>query len=283
VPAIWLVDKPAGPTSHDIVAQVRRRLPRRTKVGHAGTLDPFATGLLVVMVGRATRLAPYLTGLDKTYRMTLCTGFTSASGDPEGPIAASGEPADGDRVAAVLPSFVGVGTQRVPALSAVKVGGERLYRRTRRGESVDAPEREVVIHSLEVLEDHGDGRVTVEARCGSGTYMRSLAADIGERIGCGAYCEALRRTAVGSLSVDDAVAPEDVTDAGGIDPLRALAHLPVRRLMPSEAERLRHGASVEAEGPAGDEPVALVSEGRLIGVGVRRGGLLRPAVMLEAA
>jgi len=282
-PALWLVDKPAGPTSHDIVARVRRALPRRTKVGHTGTLDPFATGLLVVMVGRATRLAPYMAGLDKTYRATLRTGFTSASGDPEGPIAPGGEPVDGARVAEVLPAFVGAGTQRVPALSAVKVDGERLYRRARRGEQVTAPQRTVVIHALEMLEDHGDGRVSIEVRCGPGTYVRSLAADIGERIGCGAYCEALRRTAVGTLSVDDAVAPEEVGEAGGLDPLRGLAHLPARRLGPGEAQRLRHGVPVDARGAAGEEPVALVYEERLLGVAVPREGLLRPAVILDAA
>ncbi len=281
--ALWLVDKPAGPTSHDVVARVRRALPRRTKVGHAGTLDPFATGLLVVMVGRATRLAPYLTGLDKTYLATLRTGFTSATGDPEGPIAASGEPAGADEVAAVLPELLGTVTQRVPALSAVRVGGERLYRRARRGEEVEAPEREVTIHALAVVEDHGGGRVTIEVRCGAGTYVRSLAADIGERLGTGAYCEALRRTAVGAMSVEDAVAPDQVGPEGGLDPLRGLAHLPARELAPEEARRLRHGIPVPARGAPADEPVALVRDGRLLGVGRAAGDRLRPAVILDAA
>ena len=115
--ALWLVDKPAGPTSHDVVAGVRRRLGRKVKVGHTGTLDPFATGLLVLMVARATRLAPLLTGLDKTYLATLRTGFTSESGDPEGPIARAGEPAGGEASPRSLPAFVGVQRQRVPALS----------------------------------------------------------------------------------------------------------------------------------------------------------------------
>jgi tRNA pseudouridine55 synthase len=140
----------------------------------------------------------------------------------------------------------------------------------------------VRIHALRVLEDHGGGRVTIEARCGSGTYMRSLAADIGERLGCGAYCEALRRTAVGDLSVADAVAPEEVGETGGIDPLRGLAHLPVRRLGPDEADRLRHGVPVPPGDAAGEGPVALVADGRLLGVGVPRDGALRPAVILDA-
>ena len=136
-PALWLVDKTAGPTSHDIVAAARRRLGGRgVKVGHSGTLDPFATGLLVMLVGRATRLAPYLAGLDKTYRATVRTGFTSQSLDPEGPIARSGTPASSAEMRDVLPGFVGRQAQRVPALSAVKVGGERLYAKARRGEEV---------------------------------------------------------------------------------------------------------------------------------------------------
>lgn len=281
-PALWLVDKPAGPTSHDVVSAVRRGLPRRTKVGHAGTLDPFATGLLLVMVGRATRLAPYLTGLDKTYLATLRTGATSGSGDPEGPIAITGDPVDGEAVARVLPGFLGVQRQRVPALSAVRVDGERLYARARRGEEVaDLPEREVAIHSLRVVGDHGDGRVTIEARCGSGTYIRSLAADIGERLGCGAYCEALRRTAVGDLRVDDAVAPEAVGVEGGLPPLAGVGHLPVRELSGAEAARVRHGNPLE--GAAGLEgTVALVAEGRLVALaGASADGVLRPAVVLE--
>lgn len=281
-PALWRVDKPAGPTSHDVVAAVRRGLPRKTKVGHAGTLDPFATGLLLVMVGRATRLAPYLTGLDKTYRATLRTGATSASGDPEGPIAITGDPADGEAVARVLPEFLGAQRQRVPALSAVRVDGERLYARARRGEEVaELPEREVVIHSLRVVEDHGGGRVTVEARCGSGTYMRSLAADIGERLGCGAYCEALRRTAVGDLRVEDAVAPEAVAAEGGLPPLAGLGHLPVRELSREDAARARHGNPLPG-GPGLEGTVALVEEGRLVALATAAAdGVLRPSVVLE--
>lgn len=281
-PALWLVDKPAGPTSHDVVAAVRRGLPRKTKVGHAGTLDPFATGLLLVMVGRATRLAPYLTGLDKTYRATLRTGATSASGDPEGPITRTGDPSTAAAVAQVLPSFLGVQRQRVPALSAVRVDGERLYARARRGEELDdLPEREVVIHDLRVVDDHGDGRVSVEARCGSGTYMRSLAADIGERLGCGAYCEALRRTAIGTLRVEDAVAPDEVGERGGLAPLAGLVHLPVRELSGEEAARVLHGNAVE-DVDGLDGAVALVSDGRLVAVATASGtGALRPGVVLE--
>ena len=279
-PALWLVDKTAGPTSHDIVAAARRRLGgRRVKVGHCGTLDPFATGLLVVLVGRATRLAPYLAGLDKTYLATVRTGYTSGSLDPEGPIARSGAPASAERMREVLPGFVGRQMQRVPALSAVKVAGERLYAKARRGEEVDLPEREVVIHSADLVEDLGEGEFVIEVRCGSGTYIRRLAGDIGERLGCGAYCSALRRTAVGGLSVEDAVPVEEVSPAGGLDPLAGLGHLPVRILSEEEAARVLHGGRV-ADGAPDGEPVALVSEGRLVAVAAREGGALRPSVVI---
>lgn len=280
-PALWLVDKPAGPTSHDVVAVARRNLGRKVKVGHCGTLDPFATGLLVVLVGRATRLAPYLSGLDKTYLATVRTGFTSATLDPEGPVTVSGAPASAQRIREVLPGFVGRQAQRVPALSAVKVEGERLYAKARRGEEIDLPVRDVDIHSVRLVDDLGDGVVTLEVHCGKGTYIRRLVSDIGERVGEGAYCSALRRTAIGQLTVDGAVAPEDVGPAGGLDPLAGLGHLPTRLLSEEEASRVLHGGRVADEGLAA-EAVAMVAGGRLIAVGTSDGaGSIRPSVVLE--
>jgi tRNA pseudouridine55 synthase len=279
--ALWLVDKPAGPTSHDVVAGVRRRLGRKVKVGHTGTLDPFATGLLVLMVGRATRLAPLLTGLDKTYRATVRTGFTSESGDPEGPIARSGEPAGAAEVAAALPAFVGVQRQRVPALSAVKVGGERLYARTRRGEETELPEREIAVRDLRLVEDLGEGEAVLEVRCSAGTYVRRLASDIGERLGCGAYLTALRRTAIGAMSVDDAVRPEEVGGTGGIAPLAALPHLARRELDADGALEVAHGRW-RGDAAGTTEPVALVREGRLVAVArPDDAGVLRAGLVLE--
>ena len=281
--ALWLVDKPAGPTSHDVVAGVRRRLGRGAKVGHSGTLDPFATGLLVLMVGRATRLAPLLTGLDKGYLATLRTGFVSESGDPEGPVSPSGEPADAARIAEVLPGFVGSQLQRVPALSAVRVDGERLYRRTRRGEEAELPEREIAVRELRLVDDLGDGQAVVEVRCSAGTYVRRLASDIGERLGCGAYLTALRRTAVGSLSVTSAVAPEEVAREGGIPPLTALPHLPRRELDADAVLEVAHGRwRGDADGATG--PVALIRDGRLVAVArPDEGGVLRAGLVLEDA
>jgi tRNA pseudouridine55 synthase len=281
-PALWLVDKPAGPTSHDVVAAVRRRLGRRTKVGHAGTLDPFATGLLVVLVGRATRLAPYVTAHDKRYLATLRTGFRSATGDPEGPVEPAGPPADAAAVAAVLPAFAGRQLQRVPALAAVRVDGERLYRRARRGEAVEGPEREIEVHELRLVEDYGGGVVTLDVRCSAGTYVRRLASDVGERLGCGAYLTALRRTEVGDLSVDDAVPPDAVAPEGGLDPGRGLG-MPERVLSDDELADVRHGRPVPRRGAdAGAGEVALLArDGHLVAVARPGGQGLRPAVVLE--
>lgn len=276
-PAVWPVDKPAGPTSHDVVAAVRRRLGRRARVGHAGTLDPFATGLLLVLVGRATRLAVYLAGLDKTYLATVRTGWVSATGDPEGPVTRSGEPAAAAAVRSALAGLVGPQRQRVPAHSAVRVGGERLYRRARRGEEVAAPERDIVVHEAELVDDLGGGDFVVRVRASKGTYLRRLAEDLGERLGCGAYCLALRRTAVGAIGVEDAVAPDEVGPEGGLEPADALAHLPRRQLSAEEAGAVGHGRPVAGAQPG---PVALVREGRLVAVARGDGELLRPAVVL---
>lgn len=277
-PALWPVDKPAGPSSHDVVAGVRRRLGRGVKVGHTGTLDPFASGLLVLLTGRATRLADYLSGLDKTYVATLRTGARSATGDPEGPIEPGGPPAAARDLELLLPELVGPQLQRVPAYAAVKVGGERLYRRTRRGEQVERPEREITIHSLGLVEDRGGGDLVLQVSCSKGTYIRQLAADIGERLGCGAYCLELRRTRVGSLSLEEAVAPDAVAAEGGWDPLAALGHLERRELSPAELAEVAHGRPLAGRARG---PVALVADGRLAAIARPDGtGRLRPAVVL---
>jgi tRNA pseudouridine55 synthase len=261
---VWLVDKPAGPTSHDVVASVRRRLGRRVRVGHAGTLDPFATGLLVVLVGRATRLAPYLSDLDKRYLATVRLGATSATGDPEGPIEEQCPPAALEAVRGALPGFVGRQRQRVPRFAAAKVGGERMHRLARRGADFEAPEREISIHRLELMDADPDGRwVRLDVGCSKGTYIRQLAIDLGERLGCGAYCCALRRTAVGRLEVEESVAPEDVDAGEGIGLRAAVAHLPTRDLSPAEAAEVAHGRAVPGEG---DGPTALVADGRLVAI-----------------
>jgi tRNA pseudouridine55 synthase len=201
---VLLVDKPAGPTSFDIVARVRRTLPRKTKVGHGGTLDPFATGLLIVLIGRATRIQRYLMEQPKAYETVARLGWTSTTGDPEGELVQTGRiPAPG----VALPT--GTILQRPPAYSAIKIGGRRAYAMARAGESVEIPERDVRVSRFEERWREGD-RAAFSIACSSGTYVRSLIADLGD-----AYCLELRRTAIGRFSVDGAVAPPD-RDAGRV-------------------------------------------------------------------
>jgi tRNA pseudouridine55 synthase len=199
---VLLIDKPAGMSSHDVVAAVRRSLGG-ARTGHAGTLDPFATGLLLVLVGRATKAQSTLMGLPKRYRTVAQLGAKSSTGDTEGEITITGhlprEPLE-------LPT--GELRQRPPAYSAVKIGGERAYKRARRGEQLEMPERIVSVHRFEQLwrapdaEQPGLERAGFEIECGSGTYVRSLISDLGD-----AYCLELRRTAIGPFEVADAVAP----------------------------------------------------------------------------
>lgn len=188
--AVLLCDKPAGITSHDMVVRVRRE--RGCKAGHAGTLDPFATGLLLVLLGRATRLQRFLVGLPKTYVATARLGWRSSTGDPDGELIETG------RMPESLELPTGRVRQRVPMTSAVRVGGERLYRKAHRGETVETPEREVEVYGAELL-DSGAGTATYEIECSSGTYIRTLVETLGD-----AYCSKLRRTAIGPFRVEDA-------------------------------------------------------------------------------
>ena len=192
---VALVDKPAGPSSFAIVAQIRRVTGART--GHAGTLDPFATGLLVVLSGRATKLAPRLVGLDKRYLTTIDLTTTTTTGDTEGEVTDEHEaPDDVD-----LGRLHGVIELPVPAASAVKIGGERAYRLHRRGVEVEMPLRRSVVHAIDVVE-RDEITVTLDLRVSSGTYVRAIAQALG------GHCRALRRTEVGPFSVEDAVAPD---------------------------------------------------------------------------
>jgi tRNA pseudouridine55 synthase len=188
--ALLLYDKPAGVTSHDVVEEVRRE--RGCKAGHAGTLDPFATGLLLILLGRATRLQRFLVGLPKTYLATARLGWRSSTGDPDGELVETG------RVPDSLQLPTGTVRQRVPMTSAVRVGGERLYRKAHRGETVETPERDVEVHRAELL-CSGDGLARYEIECSAGTYVRTLIETLGD-----AYCAELRRTAVGPFAVEDA-------------------------------------------------------------------------------
>jgi tRNA pseudouridine55 synthase len=186
---LLLYDKPAGVTSHEVVAQVRRE--RGAKAGHAGTLDPFATGLLLILLGRATRLQQFLVGLPKTYLATARLGRRSSTGDPDGELTETG------RLPEDLELPTGTVRQRVPMTSAVRVGGERLYKKAHRGEVVETPERDVQVHRAELLSSDGE-RAHYEIECSAGTYVRTLVETLDD-----AYCEALRRTAVGPFRVEE--------------------------------------------------------------------------------
>jgi tRNA pseudouridine55 synthase len=266
---VILFDKPAGVTSHDVVAQVRRRLDRGVKVGHAGTLDPFATGLLLVLVGRATRAQRFLMALPKAYETVARFGATSTTGDPEGEIAETGVVPEGELA---LPT--GVLRQRPPAYSAVRVDGERAYKRARRGEEVELPEREVTVYAFEERWHEGARRAFV-IRCSAGTYVRSLVMELGD-----AYCEQLRRTAIGDFDVA-AADPERIVPLAD-----ALAFLPQQQLEGEEARRAAHGVAVP-DRRAGDERFTCLTDvdGLIAIAEPRRGSddepLLKPVVGLR--
>jgi tRNA pseudouridine55 synthase len=263
VDGILLIDKPAGKTSHDMVAAVRRALGMK-RVGHAGTLDPFATGLLLVLVGRATRIQRFLLDLPKAYVAVARFGAVSSTGDPEGEITVTGRmPPD----PLVLPT--GELRQRPPAYSAVHVGGERAYALARRGQAVDIPERTVHVHRFAQTWREGD-RAEFEIECSSGTYVRSLVADLGD-----AYCEELRRTAIGPFAVRDA-------DPGRVLGLAdALRFLPSVRLGEEDARAAVHGRAI-ADPLDATGPVLLVDDGGPVAVAEPRDGALKPTVGFRA-
>ena len=197
---VALVDKPRGPSSFAIVAQIRRVTGART--GHAGTLDPFATGLLLILSGRSTKLTPRLVGLDKRYLTEIDLTAMTSTGDPEGEVGERHEPPTEDELDERLDGLRGAIELPVPAASAVRIGGERAYKLARRGVEVEMPVRRSTVHSLEVVAYMAE-TVTLDLRVSSGTYVRSIAAALG------GHCTSLRRTEVGPFSVDGAVAPED--------------------------------------------------------------------------
>ena len=274
---LLLLDKPAGPTSHDVVARARRAL-RVRRVGHAGTLDPDATGLLLLGVGSATRLLQFLSGLDKEYRGTIVFGVTTDTLD------AGGEVLDRrpmprltrEKVQAHAAAFVGEISQVPPMVSAVKVGGVPLYARARRGEDVERAPRRVVVHDYAV-DDFSPGpypEAVVRVRCSSGTYVRSLAADLGAAVGGTAHLASLRRVAVGDFGVEQAIALpalEAMEDpwAAVRTPLEALRGIPCVEVDEGRVAGVRHGAVFAGSSLTGatvDRPTAVVHRGELLAV-----------------
>jgi tRNA pseudouridine55 synthase len=288
VDGVLVCDKPAGMTSHDVVARVRRLAGQR-RVGHGGTLDPPATGVLVLALGRATRLLPFLPMEPKRYLAVVAFGAETDTLDAAGTVtatAAAGGLAE-EAVRAVLPGFLGPQLQVPPMVSAVKVGGERLYAKARRGEQVAREPRPVTIHALRLLAFEPGERplATLEVTCSGGTYVRALAADLGRAVGALAHLNRLRRVAVGRFGEGDAhplAELEALAAAGGRLPLLAPAaalSMAVRSLSTAEAAALANGQSLTPSGRP--EPVAAVApDGRLVAVVQDGDGRARPRVVL---
>ena len=276
------MDKPAGPTSHDVVHHVRRVLGTRA-VGHTGTLDPFATGLLVLLVGRATRLARFVEAQPKRYRATAQLGRATDTDDPTGtpigsPVAVP--PLEAPAVAQVLDSFRGSQLQQPPRYSAKHVEGERSYRLARQGRGVDPAPVTIMVHQVELLALQGDEvefRITVSA----GAYVRAIARDLGARLGTAAHLTALRRETIGGLDVGDAVPLDRIERSALLPPATVVRHLPSLELDEAARAAVSHGRAVPDEGRvAGD--VALLHGGELVAVARSADGWLRPAVVLAA-
>ncbi|MFS0852366.1 tRNA pseudouridine(55) synthase TruB [Microbacterium sp. 179-I 3D4 NHS] len=293
-PGILLVDKPAGLTSHDVVARTRRAFGTR-KVGHAGTLDPMATGLLVIGIEGATRLLTYIVGVDKTYEATIRLGETTSTDDADGDILTR---ADADAWSSVteagiargIHALTGAISQVPSSVSAIKVDGRRAYDRVRAGEDVVLAARDVTVSRFEVVaERHGDGvrDLDVVVDCSSGTYIRSLARDLGAALGVGGHLTALRRTRVGDFDVADAVTIDALEGAPTLTPADAAGRvLPVLAVTADEAKDLRHGKRLfgQADRLDGALAAAVDPEAALIGIVEKRGGDLKSAMnMLEAA
>jgi len=297
---ILVIDKPAGPTSHDVVSKVRRIL-RTKKVGHTGTLDPFATGVLVVLVGKATRLAQFLDKDVKTYEAVIQFGAETDTGDKTGTPTVESEMEDEELVAfvetvdweAVLAKFRGAMMQTPPMYSAKKVDGRKMYELARRGEEIERKPVLVTIHDLEVLQDRSGiplSALRIRVDCSAGTYIRTLAEDIGRHVDVGAHLIALRRTRAGSFDISQSITPDELESLD--DPTvkllpvdAAVAHLPAIDLARDRIEKTRNGLSTRVDRSdltSGDFVRMIASGTGLIAVGVFDGaeGSVRPKVVL---
>jgi tRNA pseudouridine55 synthase len=281
------VDKPVGPTSHDVVDLARRALQVR-RIGHTGTLDPFASGLLLLCVGGATRAAEYLSGLDKRYHAAVRLGVTTDTDDHTGAVIAS---ADAHRVTreeveAVLARLRGEVLQTPPQYSAKKRGGERAYAAARQGRAVELEPVRVRIGEL-MLTAFDPPDLELNLVCSSGTYVRAVARDLGAALGVGAHLTGLRRTGIGPHDVAGALTPDALADparvAAAVMPLRvALAHLPAHELDEDEAGAIRHGRAIRAGADTPDAAVVLLCIGpEVVAIGERSAGMVRPRKVLR--
>jgi tRNA pseudouridine55 synthase len=298
VDGVLVVAKPVGPTSHDVVGLIRR-LSATKRVGHGGTLDPFASGVLPIFLGKATRLVEYHLGDRKRYRATVCFGASSTTDDLEGELTPSAGPAPSlEAVVAALGGFRGTIEQRPPDYSAIKVAGRRAYAMARAGQTIELPPREVTIHSIEVVSWDGtdpDRPVAViEVECSAGTYVRSLARDLGAGVGNAAYLGALVRTASGPFGLDAAIDVETIRAAAATDPaaverllrpvdagLDAFPRLTVDAATIGALARGQAAAPPDGAEPPGDGPILVLDgEGRLVAVATIKDGRLAPDKVL---
>ncbi|GIF02863.1 tRNA pseudouridine(55) synthase TruB [Actinoplanes siamensis] len=288
-----VVDKPAGMTSHDVVARIRR-LARTRRVGHGGTLDPMATGVLIIGVNRATRLLTYVIGSEKSYTATIRLGQSTVTDDAEGEVTATAPAAavPDEAIRAGLAAQVGEIDQVPSAVSAIKINGERAYKRVREGETVRIPARRVTVHRLEVLDirrpqgpDVVD--VDIDVTCSSGTYIRAIARDLGTALRVGGHLTALRRTAVGGMTLDAASTLEQLEerapDVVGLPMSEAARRsFPQRVATEEETRVLRHGGPLSAAGI--DGPYAVFSPaGDVLAIVSERGGRARAEIVLAPA
>lgn len=284
------VEKGPGVTSFEAVAHLRRLL-RAPKVGHGGTLDPDATGVLPILIGEATKLTPYLAGLDKEYLATVTLGVVTDTQDASGKVLERREvpPVTPERLADVLRGFVGEIVQIPPMYSALHHGGRRLYEIAREGGEVERQPRRVTVHAI-ALESLGPPCFTMRVCCGKGTYIRTLAADIGEALGCGASVSALVRTRVGPFDLASAVPWTELREAREADPLWArvlpvdapITGLPAVTLEPAAAAAFLHGQAVAATHPSQGLLRVYASDGALLGLGVGLGGAVKPERLVHA-
>jgi tRNA pseudouridine55 synthase len=277
---LLVLDKPSGLTSRDAVDRAARWFPRKTKIGHAGTLDPLATGVLVLAVGQATRLIEYVQAMPKVYRTRIRLGATSDTDDADGTITenANAHPVNEEAVRAALASFIGEVEQVPPTYSAARVEGRRAYALARRGTEVELAPRKVRVDRIDVREYRWP-ELELDVFCGKGTYIRSIARDLGRALGVGGYVTELRRLRIGPFTVEDAI-PLDAKAPKLLPMAAAVSGLPVVRVTADEVRRLRNGQTIPA---AGDGEVAVFDEpGELVAVGRMAQGWLKPEKVLAA-
>lgn len=279
------MDKPSGITSARAVSRAKKLLPRKTKIGHTGTLDPMASGLMVLLIGRATRLSRYVTHFDKSYTATARFGAVSSTLDAEGEISSLDAPLpDKEDILDSLPDFTGELRQIPPMTSAIKHKGERLYALHRRGMEVERESRPVTVYSFELVSfDAASRTATFDISCSSGTYVRTLVADLASSIGTGAYLTALRRTSVGHFDLEEASRPGELT-IGDINKriihmMEVVAHLPVVEVSDSRRREVCNGRSL---GRSGKGVFRVECDGELLAIYRDENGEARPEVVLCA-